>query len=152
MNHSIRKDVLHATGVILAASIATFAAAVAITMTGPAFAASPDYRFEVVKVASAGPGKSDVTVRLVRAADGTLVADADLSAMAATASTTERAGSRRFQVETATANPQTLQLSAKVPGPTRIERTFNTSIKATLERKVRGADKVVTGTVIFDAQ
>ncbi|MGQ0583154.1 MAG: hypothetical protein ACT4O6_14555 [Reyranella sp.] len=152
MNHSLRKDVLHATGVILAASVATFAVAVAVTMTGPAFAASQDYRFEVAQVASAGPGKSDVTVRLVRAADGTLVADADLSAMAATTSATERAGYRRFQVETATVGSQTLQLSAKVPGRARIERTFNTSIKATLGRKVRGADKVVTGSVIFDAQ
>lgn len=152
MNHSIRKDALHAALVILIASIATFAAAVATTMSGPAFAASPDYRFEVAKVASAGPGKSDVTVRLVRAADGTLVVDADLSAKAATASITEQAGYRRFQVETATVGSQTLQLSAKVPGPTRIERTFNSSIKATLERKIPGASKVVTGTVIFDAQ
>ncbi len=152
MNRSIRKDVLHATGVILAASVATFAVAVAVTMAGPAFAASQDYRFEVVQVASAGHGKSDVTVRLVRAADGTLVADADISAMAATTSATGQAGYRRFQVETATVGSQTLQLSAKVPGPTRIERTYYTSLKATQERKVRGADKVVTGTVTFDAQ
>jgi hypothetical protein len=154
MNHAIRKDVLHATGVILAASAATFAAAMAITMSGPAFAAdaSQHYRFEVVQVAAAGPGKTDVTIRLVRAADGTLVADADLSAMAAATSATEQVGYRRFRVETATAGPQTLQLSAKVPGPTRIERTFNTSIKATLERKVRGEDKAVAGTVVFDAR
>ncbi len=139
-------------GAILAAIAATFAAAAAITTSSPVVAASQDYRFEVARVAPAGPGKSDVTVRLVRAADGTLVADADLSMMAATTSATEKAGYRRFQVETATAGPQTLQLSAKVPGLTRIERTFNTSIKAILERKGRGADKVVTGTVFFDAK
>jgi hypothetical protein len=151
MTRSIRKNVPHATGVILTASIATFAAVVAITMLGPAFATSHDYRFEVAQVASAGPGKSDVTVRLVRAVDGSLVANADLSANAATDTVAEQASYRRFRVETATAGPQTLQVSAKVPGPTRIERTFNTSIKATLERKVRGKDKIVTGTVVFNA-
>jgi len=154
MNRSIRKDVLHATGVILAASVATFAVAVAVTMTGPAFAAdaSQDYRFEVVQVASAGPRMSDVTVRLVRTTDGALVSNADLSASAATAINGGRAGYRQFRVETATAGPQTLQVSAKVPGTTRVERTFNTSIKAMLTRTVRGEDKVVANTVVFDAR
>lgn len=152
MNRSTRKDVLQTTGGILAASIATLAVAVAITMSGPAFAASQDYRFEVAQVASAGPGKSDVTIRLVRAVDGSLVRDAALWANAAADTAAERTGHRRFRIETATAGPQTLQVSAKVPGPTRVERTFNTSIKATLFRTVRGPDKMVAGTVIFDAQ
>ena len=152
MNRSTRKDVLQTTGGILAASLATFAAAVVITTSGPAFAASPDYRFEVAQVAYVGPGRSDVTIRLVRAADGTLIKNAELSANAAGGAPTEQAGYRRFRIETATTGPQTLPVSAKVPGPTRIERTFNSSIKAMLERKVRGEDKVVTGTVVFDAQ
>lgn len=121
-------------------------------MSGPAFAASPDYRFEVAQVASADLGKSDVTVRLVRTVDGTLVTNADLSASSAVSMPAEQPGYRRFLVETATPGPQTLQVSAKVPGPTRIERTFNTSIKATLFRTIRGKDEVITGTVIFYAQ
>ncbi|MBN9088058.1 MAG: hypothetical protein J0J01_14205 [Reyranella sp.] len=149
---SARKEALHATGVVLTASVATFAAAVAITMSGPAFAAAPDYRFEVEQVAPAGPGKSDVTVRLVRAEDGTLVTGAALSANAAGDTEAERTGYRLFRVNTAAAGPQTLQVFAKVPGPTRIERTFNSSIKATLERTVRGEDKAVSGTVVFNAQ
>lgn len=147
MNNSIRQRALKAAGLVAA----TFAA-VAITMSAPAFSASADYRFEVVQAASAGPGKSDVTVRLVRAADGTPVRDAEISAVRALSSVAESAGYRRFRVETATAGPQTLQVSAKVPGSTRIERTFNTSIKAELTRNVRGPDKVVTGTVVFDAR
>lgn len=151
MNYSIRQRALKAAGLLVAASAATFAAA-AITMSASAFAASADYRFEVVQVSSAGPGKSDVTVRLVRAADGIPVGNAEISAAAAVNTVAEPAGHRRFRVETATTGPQTLQVSAKVPGSTRIERTFNTSIKATLTRNVRGPDKVVTGTVVFDAR
>lgn len=152
MDRSTRKDLRRLTGVRLAASAAAFATAAAITMSGPAFAASPDYRFEVIQVVSAGATKSDVTVRLVRGVDGALVANADLSAAAAPGMKTEWAGYKRFRVETPTAGPQVLQVSAKVPGPSRIERTFNTSIKATLTRTVRGEDKIVTGTVIFDAK
>jgi len=144
--------VLLGTGVVLAASAATFAAAVAMTMSGPAFAASTDYRFELMQAAPAGPGKSDVTVRLVRTANGTPVANAEISAATAINAVAEPAGSRRFRVETATAGPSTLLLSAKVPGATRIERTFNSSVKWTQVRTIRGADQVVTGAVTFDAQ
>lgn len=151
MDRSTRKGFLRLARLKLAASLAAFAAAAA-TMSGPAFAASPDYRFEVIQVESAGATKSDVTVRLVRAVDGALVANADLSAAAAPGMKTEWAGYKRFRVETPTAGPQVLQVSAKVPGPSRIERTFNTSIKAILTRTVRGEDKIVTGTVIFDAK
>jgi hypothetical protein len=152
MTHPTRGEALQATGGILAASVASFAAALAITMAGPAFAASPDYRFEVAQVASAGPGKSDVTVRLVRAKDGMLVTDADLSANSAGDSVAKRTGYGRFRVETATACPQTLQVFAKIPGPTRIERTFNSSIKATLERRLRGEEKAVSDSVVFCAK
>lgn len=147
MNKSIRKDALYATSVVLIASVAT--AAVAATTSGRAFGASQDYRFEVAQIASAGPGKSDVTIGLVRTADGKVVTDADLAANGAVGTATDRAGYRRFRVGTVTAGPQTLQVSAKVPGPTRIERTFNSSVKFLQTRKVRGPDKVVTGTVTF---
>lgn len=149
MSRSIRKDTFHATGVALATSIAAFAAAIAVTMSELAFAAAHDYRFEVVQVTSAGPGRSDVTVRLVRTADGKPVANADISANTAISTPVGQAGYRRFQVATAAAGPQTLQVSGKVPGATRIERTFNSSVKFWHERKVRGEDKVVTGVVTF---
>lgn len=148
MTYSARTTILGGMGAVLAASAAIFAAAVAITTSGPAWAADQNYRFEVVQVASAGPGSSDVTVRLVRAADGTPVADADISANAI-ATPVGQPGYRRFHVDTTPAETQTLQVSAKVPGPTRIERTFNSSVKWTQVRRVPGKDKVVTGVVTF---
>ena len=151
MNYSLRRA-LAGTGAVLAASAASFAAAVAITMASPAFAASSDYRFELVQVVPAGAGKSDVTVRLVRTADGRAVANAEISAAAAINSVAEPTGSRRFRVETATAGPQTLQVSAMVPGATRVERTFNSSVKFMQERTIRGASEMVTGAVSFYAQ
>ena len=104
-----------------------------------------------VQAASTGPGKSDVTVRLGRTADGRPVANADISANTAMSTPVEQPGYRRFRVETAAASPQTLQVSGKVPGATRIERTFNSSVKLWHERKVRGEDKVVTSVVTFTA-
>ncbi|SKA28535.1 hypothetical protein SAMN02745126_04798 [Enhydrobacter aerosaccus] len=139
-------------GAVLAASAASFAAAVAITMSGPAFAAPSDYRFEVVQAVPAGPGKSEVTVRLVRTVNGTPVANAEISAATAINSVAEPTGSRRFRVETATAGPQTLQVSAKVPGATRVERSFNFSVKFMQERAIRGASEMVIGAVTFEAQ
>lgn len=152
MSWSIRKDIFHTTGAALAAGVVTFAATVTVTMSKPAVAAAHDYRFEVVQVASAGPARSDVTVRLVRTADGRPVANADISANTAIGTAVEQPGYRRFRVETTAAGSQTLQVSGKVPGTTRIERTFNSSVKFWNERKVRGADKVVTGVVTFNAQ
>lgn len=151
MDCSLHRTLVGA-GAVLAASAASFAAAVAITMSGPAFAAPSDYRFELVQAVPAGPGKSDVTVRLVRAADGRIVVNAEISAAAAINSVAEPTGSRRFRVETATAGPQTLQVSAKVPGVTRVERTFNFSVKFMQERTIRGASEMVTGAVTFEAQ
>ena len=152
LNRLIYKRALHTTRSALAAGVAAFAAAAAIALSGPVLAAPQDYRFEVVQVAPAGPGKSDVTVRLVRAADGKPVTDAEISANAGIGTPVEQPGYRRFRVETTTPGPQTLQVSAKVTGPTRVERTFNTSIKAMLERKVPGRAEVVTGTIAFDPQ
>lgn len=151
MTYSLRR-VLLGTGTILAASAATFAAAVAITMSSPASAAAKDYRFELVQAVPAGAGKSDVTVRLVRTADGRPVANAEISATVAIDTVVEPGGSRRFRVETATAGPQTLPLSAKVPGATRVERTFNSSVKFMQKRTIRGPGEVVAGAVTFDAQ
>ncbi|KAF0102105.1 MAG: hypothetical protein FD144_2540 [Rhodospirillaceae bacterium] len=151
MDCSLHRTLVGA-GAVLAARAASFAAAVAITMSGPALAAPSDYRFELVQAVPAGPGKSDVTVRLVRAADGRMVANAEISAAAAINSVVEPTGSRRFRVETATAGPQTLQLSAKVPRVTRVERTFNFSVKFMQGRTIRGASEIVTGAVTFEAQ
>lgn len=151
MTYSLRR-VLLSTGMVLASSAATFPAAVAIAMSSPTFAAAKDYRFELVQAVQAGAGKSDVTVRLVRTAHGRPVANAEISAAAAINTVAEPAGSHRFRVETATAGRQTLQVSAKVPGATRVERSFNSSVKFMQERTIRGASEVVTGVVTFDAQ
>lgn len=152
MNYLTRKEGLKGAGAILAASGAAFAAAVAITISGPAFADARDYRFELVQAAPVGPGKSDVTVRLVRTANGTPVTNAEISATSAINSAAGQAGDRRFRVETPTAGPQTLHVSAKVPGATRVERTFNSSVKFMQERTIRGASEVVTGAVTFEAR
>lgn len=151
MTYSLSR-VLLGTGVVLASSAATFAAAAAMAMSSPAFAAAKDYRFELVQAVQAGAGKSDVTVRLVRTADGRPVANAEISAAAAISTVAEPTGSHRFRVETATAGPQALPVSAKVPGATRVERSFNSSVKFMQERTIRGASEVVTGVVTFDAQ
>lgn len=147
MNPSIRKGTRRSPGVIRAVSAAILAAAATIALSSPASAASQDYRFDVAQVAPAGPGRSDVTIGLVRTIDGTVVTGADLRADSAVGTMTERAGYRRFRVETPTAGPHTLQVTAKVPGPTRIERTFNSSVKYWQTRTIRGADKVVTSMV-----
>lgn len=106
----------------------------------------------MAQVASAGPEKTDVTVGLVRTDDGMVITNADLTASAAVGSPTDRTGYRRFQIETPTAGPQTVQVAARVPGPTRIERTFNSPVKWWQTRTVRGEDRVVTGSVVFDAK
>jgi len=57
---------------------AAFGGAFAVISTAavPAFAAATDYKFEVVTAQPTGPQKTDVTVRLVHAADNKPVADA----------------------------------------------------------------------------
>ncbi len=151
MTNSLRTGLL-GTGVVLATSAATFAAAAVIMMSSFAFAAAKDYRFELVRAVQAGAGKMDVTVRLVRTADGRVVTNAEIFATAAINTVVEPAGSRRFRVETAIAGPQTLQIFAKLPGATRVERTFNSSVKFMQERTIRGPSEVVAGAVSFDAQ
>lgn len=144
----------------------TAAAALAIAFSGSAFAAPQDYRFELVRVTPAGPGKSDVTVRVVRAADGAPVTDAVIQATNAdmapggmTAMTgkavfvaAERPDHQRFRVETGMSGTWALHLTATVPSPPRTERTYFPANKTTLVRTVRGEREVVRGTITFGAQ
>ena len=144
----------------------TAAAAVAIAFSSGAFAAPQDYRFELVQVTRAGPGKTDVTVRVVRAADGVSVTDAVIQATNAdmapggmTAMTgkavlvvAERPDHQRFRVETGMSGTWALNLTATVPSPPRTERTYFAANKMTLVRTVRGEREVVRGTITFGAQ
>ncbi len=112
---------------------ATFGAALAfVSATAPAFAAATDYKFQVVAVQAAGPQKTDVTVRLVHAADSKPVADAIFFETHAdmgpegmptmpgdvTVGAPQSGGNYRFQVATAMAGTWALTLSAKVQGET----------------------------------
>lgn len=144
----------------------TAAAALAITFSGGAFAAPQDYRFELVRVTPAGPGKSDVTVRVVRSADGApateaiiQAANADMApggmiAMTGKAAVVaaERPDHQRFRVETSVPGTWALHLVANVPSPLRIERTYLPTIKTTLVRTIRGESEVIRGTITFGAQ
>jgi YtkA-like len=107
-----------------------------------ALAAATDYRFEVVNARPAGPGKTDVTVRLVRVRDGRPVPDAVVFQTRAdmapagmptmTGNVSPQAGQQpgtyRFQVDTGMAGGWALTLSAKVQGEAETVRstvTFN---------------------------
>ncbi|MBC9176013.1 FixH family protein [Pseudoroseomonas ludipueritiae] len=108
--------------------------AVTVVATSPpghgAFAAASDYRFELAEARSAGPGKTDVTLRLVRASDGRPVPDAVIFQTRAdmapagmptmtgsvAAQPGQRPGTYRFVVETGMAGNWALALSAKVQG------------------------------------
>ena len=110
---------------------ATFGAALAVMpAAAPAVAAATDYKFEIVTAQPSGPQKTDVTVRLVHAADNKPVADAVIFETHAdmgpdgmptmpgdvTASSPQPGGTYRFQVATAMAGTWALTLSAKVQG------------------------------------
>ncbi|WP_424138122.1 FixH family protein [Roseomonas chloroacetimidivorans] len=105
--------------------------ALAATFLAPgAFAAANDYRFELANARAAGPGKTDVTVRLVRVSDGRPVPDAVIfqtkADMAPAGMPTmtgnvapqagQQPGTYRFQVDTGMAGNWALTLSAKVQG------------------------------------
>lgn len=106
---------------------ATFAAVLFAT---PALAAATDYKFEVVSAQSAGPQKTDVTVRLVHAPDNKPVSNAVIFETHADmgpegmptmpgdvkAGAPQSSGAYRFQVATAMAGTWALTLSAKVQG------------------------------------
>ena len=107
-----------------------FAVMFVSTATVPAFAAATDYKFEAVTAQPAGPQKTNVTVRLVRAADNKPVVDAVIFETHAdmgpegmptmpgdvTAGAPQPGGTYRFQVATAMAGTWALTLSAKVQG------------------------------------
>jgi hypothetical protein len=119
-------------GALLAASLLSVAA----------FAAASDYRFEVVSARAAGPGKTDVTVRLVHLPDNRPVpgavifqtradmAPAGMPTMTGnvTPQAAHQPGTYRFQVETGMAGGWALTLAAKVQSETETVRatvTFN---------------------------
>lgn len=111
--------------VLCAGMILAFAAASPAT-----FAAAADYRIELVGAQPAGPGLTDVTVRLVSVRDGKPVADAvifqtrvdmgpdGMPTMAGkvTPAASDQPGQYRFRAETAMAGGWALTLSAKVQG------------------------------------
>ena len=95
-----------------------------------AVAAPTDYRFEVAEAQPAGPGKTDLTVRLVHVPDKKPVSGAVLfetkadmtpAGMADMAGTvtplsSDQPGLYRFQIETGMAGKWQLSLGAKVQG------------------------------------
>ncbi|WP_149536686.1 FixH family protein [Siccirubricoccus phaeus] len=118
------------------------AALVTSAPASTAFAAASDYRFELASARPAGPGKTDVTVRLVRVRDGRPVPDAVVfqtrADMAPAGMPTmtgnvapqpgQQPGTYRFQVDTGMAGGWALTLSAKVQGEPETVRstvTFN---------------------------
>nr|WP_314070789.1 FixH family protein [uncultured Roseococcus sp.] len=116
---------------------AALGAAIATSTLAPAFAAASDYRVELASARSAGPGKTDVTVRLVRVRDGAAVRDAVIFQTRAdmtpagmptmTGSVTspqagQQPGTYRFQVDTGMAGGWALTLSARIQGEIEVVR------------------------------
>jgi len=99
-------------------------------LAATATAAPNDYRFELAQAQPAGPGKIDVTVRLVHVPDKKLIpgavlfetkADMTPAGMAdmsgkVTPLSTDQPGLYRFQIETGMAGKWQLSLGAKVQG------------------------------------
>jgi len=137
--------------------VSSVAAALITTLSGVAAAAPQDYRFEVVRVQPAGPGATDVSVRLVNVRDGkpavgAVIAESTIDMapsgmkdMKGTATLTDssRAGIYHFRTYTNMAGNWALHLAATVPGETRIERTFIPTAKVTYTRTIRGEPEVV---------
>ena len=106
-------------------------------MAVPVRAAPADYRFEVVQVQSAGPGKSNVTLRLVHISDAKPVTDAvifqstadmgpdNMPTMTAPmkAMPAPQPGTYMFQIEPGMAGNWELKLAAKVQGEAETVRT-----------------------------
>ena len=128
---------------LLRAAVLGTATTVATSLLATAaFAAASDYRFELVSARPAGPGKTDVTVRLVKIREGRPVPDAVIfqtrADMAPAGMPTmtgnvapqaaQQPGTYRFQVETGMAGGWALTLAAKVQGEPETVRatvTFN---------------------------
>ena len=108
---------------------AAFLAAAPLS-AGDTAAASADYRFELVQAQPAGPGKTNVTVRLVHVPDSKPVAGAvlfesktDMGPDGMTEMTgkvtplpSDKPGLYRFEIETGMAGKWALNLAAKVQG------------------------------------
>lgn len=109
---------------------AVIGACVIATAALPGIAAPADYRFEVVQVQSAGPGKSNVTLRLTHVPDKKPVTDAVIFQSTADmgpdgmptmtapvkAMPAAQPGLYTFQIEPGMAGNWELQLAAKVQG------------------------------------
>jgi hypothetical protein len=106
--------------------------ATATLTVAPARAAPADYRFEVVQVQPTGPGKSNVTLRLIYVPDKKPVTDAVIFESAADmgpdgmptmkapvkALPAAQPGLYTFQIEPGMAGNWALQVAAKVQGET----------------------------------
>lgn len=104
--------------------------ATAALHAAPVRAAASDYRFEVVEVKPAGPGKSNVTLRLIHTPDKKPVADAVLFQVTADmgpegmptmtapakAMPAPKGGLYTVEVEPGMAGNWSLQVAAKVQG------------------------------------
>ena len=115
-----------ATRTVFGAALLTFSTLAA----GTAVAAPTDYRFELAQAQPAGPGKTDLTVRLVHVPDKKPVpgavlfetkADMTRDGMAdmagkVTPLSSDQPGLYRFQIETGMAGKWQLSLGAKVQG------------------------------------
>ena len=124
------------TKTILRAAAGICLAATATLHPLAAHAAAADYRFEVAAVKPAGAGKSDVTLRLIHAADKKPVADAVIFEIRAdmgpegmptmTAPTKALPGSPPglyvIEIEAGMAGNWALQVAAKVQGETETVR------------------------------
>lgn len=120
-----------------AAVVGAVTAATPALMTSGAKAAAADYRFEVVSARAAGPGKTDVVVRLLQVRANRPVPDAVIfqtrADMAPSGMPTmtgnvapqpgQQAGTYRFVIETGMAGSWALTLAAKVQGEAETVRT-----------------------------
>jgi hypothetical protein len=116
---------LHGRAVIGAAFLVA-----SILAAGYAPAAPADYRFELVQAEPAGPGKTNVTVRLVHMPDNKPIGDAVLFETKSdmgpggmpempgnvTPLPSDKLGLYRFQIETGMTGKWALNLGAKVQG------------------------------------
>ena len=115
-----------------AAALGTITLIAVVAFATQAFAAAKDYKFEIVSAQPAGPGKTDVVVRLIHTPGNNPVpgavifqtrADMGPDSMqsmttAVRPGTAPQPGFYQFQVDTSMAGNWALTLSAKVQGET----------------------------------
>lgn len=115
-----------------AAALGTITLIAVVAFATQAFAAAKDYKFEIVSAQPAGPGKTDVVVRLIHTPGNNPVpgavifqtrADMGPDGMqsmttAVRPGTAPQPGFYQFQVDTSMAGNWALTLSAKVQGET----------------------------------